>query len=50
MVNRLDRAYPDRVRVPAREMKPYEARLQHSATLPKHDITIKPKTTEPQVK
>jgi hypothetical protein len=50
MVKRLDGAYPDGVRVPAREMKQYEARLHRSATLPKYDITIKPKTTEPQVK
>ena len=28
----------------------YEARLQRSATLPKYDITIKPRSTEPQVK
>ena len=31
-------------------MKPYEARLQRSATLPKYDITIKPRPTESQVK
>jgi hypothetical protein len=35
--------YPDGVRVPAQEMKKYEARLQRSATLPKYDITIKPR-------
>jgi hypothetical protein len=34
--------------VPAKEMKPYEARLQRSATLPKYDITITPRRTEPQ--
>ena len=49
-VKRLHGAYPDGVRVPAKEMKQYEARLQRSATLPKYDITIKPRTTEPQVK
>jgi hypothetical protein len=31
-------------------MKQYEARLERSARLPKYDITIKPKATEPQVK
>lgn len=47
-VKRLHGAYPDGVRVPAKEMKPYEARLQRSATLPKYDITITPRRTEPQ--
>jgi hypothetical protein len=41
-VKRLHGTYPDGVRVPAKEMKQYEARLQRSATLPKYDITIKP--------
>ena len=49
-VKRFYGAYPDGVRVPAKEMKPIEARLQRSATLPKYDITIKPRATEPQVK
>jgi hypothetical protein len=49
-VKRLHGEYPDGVRVPAKEMEQYEARLERSATLPKHDITIKPKTTIPQVK
>jgi DDE family transposase len=49
-VKRLHGAYPDGVRVPAKEMKGIEARLQRSATLPKYDITIKPKATEQQVK
>jgi hypothetical protein len=48
-VKRLHGEYPDGVRVPAKEMKPIEARLQRSATLPKYDITIKPKATELQV-
>ena len=48
-VKRLHGAYADGVRVPAKEMKQIEARLQRSATLPKYDITIKPRTTEPQV-
>jgi hypothetical protein len=49
-VKRLHGEYPDGVRVAATEMKSYETRLQRSATLPKYDITIKPRTTEPQVK
>ena len=31
-------------------MKPYEARLERSKTLPKYDIPIKPKQSETQVK
>jgi hypothetical protein len=34
--------YPDGVRLTAKEMRPYEARLQRSATLPKYDIIIRP--------
>jgi Rhodopirellula transposase DDE domain len=49
-VRRLHGTYPDGVRVSAKEMKPIEARLQRSATLPKYDITIKPRATEQQVK
>jgi hypothetical protein len=49
-VKRLAGEYPDGVRVPAQEMKAIEARLERSTTLPKYDITIKPRTTEPQVK
>jgi hypothetical protein len=41
-VKRLHGRYPDGVRVPRKEMKQYEARLERSATLPKYDITIKP--------
>jgi hypothetical protein len=48
-VKRLDGDYPNGVRVAAKEMKEYEARLERSATLPKYDITIKPKTTDLQV-
>ncbi len=48
-VKRLDGEYPNGVRVAAKEMKEYEARLERSATLPKYDITIKPKTTDLQV-
>ena len=46
----LQGEYADGVRVAAPEMKQYEARLQRSATLPKYDITIKPRVTKPQVK
>jgi hypothetical protein len=46
----LQGEYPDGVRVAAKEMKPYEARLQRSATLPKYDILITPRKPEPQVK
>ena len=48
-VKRLHGVYPDGVRVAAKEMKQTEARLQRAATLPKYDITIKPRSTEPQV-
>jgi transposase len=48
-VKRLDGEYPDGVRVAAKEMKEYEARLERSAALPKYDITIKPKLTDRQV-
>jgi transposase len=36
--------YPDGVRVSAKEMKQYEARLERSETLPKYDITIRPRS------
>jgi hypothetical protein len=49
-VKRLDGTYPDGVRVPPKEMKQYEARLQRSAALPKYDITIRPRRTESQGK
>jgi Rhodopirellula transposase DDE domain len=49
-VNSLKGTYPDGVRVATKEMKSYEARLQRSVTLPKYDILIKPRITEPQVK
>ena len=48
-VKRLHGEYPDGVRVPAKEMKGYEARLERSATLPKYDITIKPRDADRQV-
>jgi transposase len=49
-VKRLAGEYPDGVRVPAREMKAIEARLERSTTLPKYDITIKPMATDAAVK
>ena len=49
-VKRLHGVYPDGVRVAAREMKQYEARLQRSATLPRYDITIKPRRNGQQGK
>jgi transposase len=42
--------YPQGIRLSKKEMKPYEARLQRSASLPKYDITIKPISTAQQVK
>ena len=48
-VKRLHGTYPDGVRVSAKEMKLYQARLQRSAILPKYDITIKPRITQLQV-
>jgi hypothetical protein len=42
-VMRLDGEYPDGVRLSKKQMKPYEQRLERSATLSKYDITIKPK-------
>src|SRR5271157_4455725 len=50
IVKRLHGEYPDGVRVAAKEMKEYEARLERSATLPKYDITIKPRLSEQQGK
>ena len=48
-VRRLDGVYRDGVRLTTKEMKPYEARLQRSAALPKYDIVIKPKHNKSQV-
>ena len=45
----LDGDYPEGVRLSKKEMKPYEARLERSKTLPKYDITIKPIPHERQV-
>lgn len=43
VVERLERTYADKVSVCKSEMKTVNARLERSATLPKYDITIKPK-------
>jgi hypothetical protein len=48
-VRRLHGEYPDGVRLTTREMRPYEARLERSATLPKYDILIRPKPKESKV-
>jgi hypothetical protein len=49
VVKRLQGDYPDGVRLTKKEMKPYEARLERSKTLPKYDILIKPTTPRSQV-
>lgn len=43
VVERLTTKYDKKVKVSKEEMKEYDARLQRSASLPKYDITIKPK-------
>jgi hypothetical protein len=48
-VRRLEGVYPDGVRLTAKEMRPIEARLERSTTLPKYDIVIKPVPKESQV-
>jgi transposase len=48
-VKRLEGEYAAGVRVPAKEMKAIAARLERSTTLPKYDITIKPRTPDLQV-
>src|ERR671921_198976 len=42
VVKRLEGDYAEGVCLSKKEMKPYEARLLRSRTLPKYDITIKP--------
>ena len=49
VVKRLHGDYPAGVRLTKKEMKPYEARLERSKTLPKYDIVIKPKAADRQV-
>jgi transposase len=46
----LEGVYPGGVRLTAKEMRPYEARLHRSATLPKYDIVIKPDAEGSRVK
>jgi hypothetical protein len=41
-VKRLEGDYRQGIRLSKKDMKPYEARLQRSPTLPKYDIIIKP--------
>jgi transposase len=47
-VKYLEGSYPNGVRLSRKEMKPFEARLERSKTLPKYDIIIKPKLPETQ--
>jgi len=49
IVKRLCGEHPDGVKVPAKEMKEVETRLERSKTLPKYDITITPRITQRQV-
>lgn len=42
VVKRLEGDYRDGIRLSKKEMKPWEARLERSMTLPKYDIQIKP--------
>ena len=42
VVKRLEGDYAEGVCLSKKEMKPYEARLPRSRTLPRYDITIKP--------
>ena len=41
-IRRLEGKYRDGIKLSQKEMKPYEARLERSKTLPKYDITIRP--------
>jgi len=43
VVERIVKTYASKVRVSKTEMKTYNARLERSATLPKYDITIRPR-------
>jgi len=45
----LQGEYPDGVRLSRSQMRPYQTRLQRSATVPKYDVTIKPVRTNRQV-
>src|SRR5262245_39314467 len=48
-VKRLYGDYPSGVKLSRAQMRPYEARLERSATLPKYDITIRPRQGVRQV-
>jgi hypothetical protein len=48
-VRHLPGEYLAGVRVSAKEMKPYNARLRRSTTLPDYDITIEPRAAKRQV-
>jgi DDE family transposase len=48
-VKRLHGEYPGGVRLTRSRMKPYEKRLERSESLPKYDITIKPREIVRQV-
>jgi hypothetical protein len=43
-IAQLPGEYPSGVKLSAKEMAPWEARLERSAKLPKYDITIKPQS------
>ena len=47
-VRRLEGVYPNGVRLTAKEMRPIEARLERSTTLPKYDIVIRPVPKKPR--
>jgi Rhodopirellula transposase DDE domain len=42
VVRRLEGEYPNGIKLTKKDMKPYEARLERSRTLPKYDIKITP--------
>jgi hypothetical protein len=46
----LEGDYPNGIRLTKKDMKPHEARLERSDTLPRYDIVIKPKPAEMQGK
>jgi transposase len=45
-VQRLTGEYADGIALTDKQWKPYAARLERSASLPRHDIVIRPKTCE----
>ena len=49
VVTSLTGEYAEGVRLSKKEMKPLEARLKRSKSLPKYDITIEPKSSKRQV-